>query len=116
MFVPVSEGPSTKRRGSSMNIHRERSFIATIVCALLVLFLGSAWGEGPPRHVEVPPGDLASAVQALAKQTGTEIIFQSDQLAGMRTRGVTGTLTVREAALRLLEGTPLTVIEDSSGA
>lgn len=69
-----------------------------------------------PKRIDVPAGDLATALQALARQSGVELVYQSDQLKGLRTKGVTGEFTPEDAVTKLLEGTPLTFRKDPSGA
>src|SRR5688572_20540628 len=68
------------------------------------------------KPITVPAGDLAAALETLGKQLGIDVIYPSEQVRGLRTRGITGTLDVQEAFSRLLEGTPLTFRRDPSGA
>ena len=91
-----------------------RRFIAIILgCSLALSALAFADEAG---LVIVPPGDLVTALDALAKQTGAEIVYSTEQLKGQRTRGVEGTLAARDAVEKLIEGTSLKVSTDSSGA
>ncbi len=69
------------------------------------------------RAVSVPAGDLIAALESLARQTDANLIYQPQQLRGLRTQGVSGTLTVLEAVKVLVRGTRLKVSFDvSSGA
>ena len=68
------------------------------------------------KPVNVPPGDLITALESLTKQTGAELIYQTIQLKGVRTKGVSGKLSAHDAVVKLLQGTPLTVRSDASGA
>src|SRR6185437_5471587 len=54
--------------------------------------------------------------KTFALQSGVELVYRSDELEGMHTRGVSGTLSAGEAVHKLIEGTPLTVKMDPSGA
>jgi iron complex outermembrane receptor protein len=68
------------------------------------------------QRIDIPPGDLAAALQSLARQSNIEIIYQTDQLKGLHTRGVSGPFSAREALRKLLEGTPLLLRTDPTGA
>lgn len=72
--------------------------------------------DEPAVIVDVPAGDLATAVETLRRQTGGEILFRADQLRGVRTEGVRGELDSNEALDTLLEGTGFSAERDSSGA
>src|SRR5262249_23770620 len=67
-------------------------------------------------RVTVPAGDLIQALESLANQADVDLIYQADQLKGLRTPGVSGTFTPQRAVIELLEGTPLTLREDITGA
>ena len=59
--------------------------------------------------VDIAPQALDQALQALARQTGVQIVFVTDIAAGRAAPAVNGTLTVREALGRLLQGSSLDV-------
>jgi iron complex outermembrane recepter protein len=61
------------------------------------------------RRVEIPAGELAHSLEELSRQLGIQILFDADQLAGMKSRGLSGLMTAREALDRLLAGTSLRV-------
>lgn len=65
-----------------------------------------------PKVVNVQAGELTDALETLAKQCGVDVIYPSSQLRGLRTQGVSGTLEVKEAFRKLIEGTPLTLKEE----
>ena len=89
---------------------RTRAMAAT----LSLLVWGHAFGDGP-RSVDVPPGDLTAALELLQKQSGVEIVYRPELLKGLRTDGVKGTLTSKDAVSRLLKGTSLKLRTDKSG-
>jgi iron complex outermembrane receptor protein len=68
------------------------------------------------KSFDVPAGDLIVALKTLARQSGVELVYRSEQLEGLQTKGVSGTLAPQEAVTKLLQGTPLTVKFDPSGA
>lgn len=71
---------------------------------------------GEPREISIPPGDLAPALESLAKESGLLLIFQPDDLRGVWTQGVSGWLSPEEAVEKLISGTALTMKTDSAGA
>ena len=90
-----------------------RSFIA-LACSVVGATSALA---AAPRQIDVAPGDLVTAIESLSRQADVEIVYQSEQLKGLRTAGVKGTLTTQEAVRKLLLGTRLQVRTDvTSGA
>lgn len=72
--------------------------------------------EAHEAAIDIPAGTLAEALNSLAKQTGADLVYRPDQVAGIKTRGVKGEFTTAEAIDRLLEGTQLQVSTSSGGA
>jgi len=54
---------------------------------------------------DVPPQELDSALTRVADQGGIRIFFTSAELAGIRSGGVSGTMTVEQALSQVLTGT-----------
>ncbi|HEY0685716.1 MAG TPA: TonB-dependent receptor [Steroidobacter sp.] len=69
-----------------------------------------------PRPVDIPAGELTSALQRLAEQSGAEFMYSADRLKGVHTNGVQGEYTAEQAVMKLLEGTNLKLIVGESGA
>ncbi|WP_330902724.1 TonB-dependent siderophore receptor, partial [Dyella sp.] len=55
----------------------------------------------------IPAQPLSSALMSLGKQANVQVLTSSDSVAGLRSQGATGHLTVEEALSRLLAGTQL---------
>jgi iron complex outermembrane receptor protein len=91
-----------------------RSAIIAMACALS--FSAYAMADSAKRAIHIPSGDLAAALELLAKQSGSDLVYRPDQVRGLKTRGVNGELSTEEAVTRLLEGTPLLLSVDSTGA
>src|SRR6202790_3933056 len=89
---------------------RAASFIA---CSMAFVSLAFA---DDLRPIHIPPGDLVTALETLARQSGTEIVYISEQVGAQHTRGVSGTLSARAALQTLLRGTAFKVTVDSTGA
>lgn len=66
--------------------------------------------------LDIPPGDLATALKQLAQETGVDLVYRPEHVQGVKTPGVRGEFQPREAIVRLLEGTPLTLSTDATGA
>lgn len=67
-------------------------------------------------RLDIPAGDLVSALDAYAKQSGTQLVYRADQLRGARTAGVRGETSATQALDRLLAGSGFSARRDPSGA
>lgn len=86
------------------------SLAATICSASLAM---SALADSP-TSVDVPPGDLAAALDVLAKQASANLVYEASKMQGLKTQGVSGHFTPREAVEKLLEGTSLRLSTDEA--
>ncbi|BGE86658.1 MULTISPECIES: TonB-dependent siderophore receptor [Methylosinus] len=92
--------------------------------ALASLMLGAAVGGGTPvtpaaasiapeeigglvATYHIPPGSMSSALNDLADSVGMHVAFEARLAQGLRTKGLTGRHSLREALDRLLAGTDL---------
>jgi len=88
---------------------RLRQALAAILLAWVVVSSGIALGAQPPSYdLKIDRQPLASALQALARQSGIQIIFFSKVTDGRESPAVQGHLTIDAALLRMLGGTHLT--------
>ncbi len=67
-------------------------------------------------RIDIPAGDLATALDAYVRQTGTQLVYRADQLKGARTRGVVGQFDAREGLDRVLRDSGFSAQRDASGA
>ena len=72
--------------------------------------------EAPSQRLDIPAGSLSGALDALSRQSGTQVVYPADQLRGVNTGGVQGTLTPDQALDRLLQGSGFTAKRGSTGA
>jgi iron complex outermembrane receptor protein len=93
--------------------HRVRAILGVAAGCLLA---SSAWCASEPRAISIPPGDLASALNAFARQYDVDVLYRYDQLKDARTEGVSGTMPADAAVKQLLQGTPFTIRREPSGA
>ncbi len=66
--------------------------------------------------ISIPAGDLHTALKALVRQTGAQLLYDRKSVEGLRTKGVRSAKTAEVAIKALLEGTALTMKTDASGA
>lgn len=91
----------------------KRSWLLAIACSLI----WSADAADAQRRVEVPAGDLLTAIEVLQQQSDVQVVYNDGDLRGLRTSGVQGTLTTQEAVRKLLEGTKLRLrLDQETGA
>ena len=90
-----------------------RSAAVVLTCSLSLTARAYA---ADPRPIDIPAGDLTTALESLARQSDVELVFRTEQLKGLKTHGVSGTLTPAQAVTKLLQGTSLVVRTDASGA
>ena len=88
---------------------------------LRVLFLSLACSaalaaQAQGIRIDIPAGDLASALDAYGRQTGTQLVYRADLLKGARTRGAQGQFDARDGLDRLLRDTGFRAQRDASGA
>ncbi|HEY5759336.1 MAG TPA: TonB-dependent receptor plug domain-containing protein, partial [Steroidobacter sp.] len=88
---------------------------AIAVAALAALAATAVRAETPPAQLfEIPAGELVRALEVLSRQIPVSLIYQPDQMRGVKTDGVSGVLTPREAVLQLLRGSTLQLSTDAS--
>ncbi len=90
-----------------------RPALLAVLCCLPALARAQS---DTAKRIDIPAGDLTTALHALATQSGTQFIYPADQLKGLTTNGVHGELSGSQALSRLLEGTGFVVQRDASGA
>jgi outer membrane receptor protein involved in Fe transport len=93
-----------------------RSFRNTVLALACSLSFAAYAQTDIVRPVSIPAGDLVTALDSLARQSGAQFIYQADQLRGLHTRGVSGSLSTDDALKRLLAGSGFVVHHDASGA
>ena len=88
---------------------------------LRVLFLALACSaalaaQAQGGRIDIPAGDLASALDAYASQSGTQLVYRADQLKGARSAGLKGQAASPQALDALLKGSGFHAQRDDSGA
>ena len=67
-------------------------------------------------RLTIPAGDLAGALDAYARQTGSQLVYRADQLKGARSQGLSAQTASPQALDALLKGTGFRAQRDPSGA
>lgn len=67
-------------------------------------------------RIALPAQPMASALEQVARQSGTDILFTRAAVARLRAPALTGDFDAETAVRRLIAGKPLTVTRDASGA
>ncbi|MBL8267909.1 TonB-dependent siderophore receptor [Steroidobacter sp.] len=83
------------------------------MCALAI----SAHAAADTRsHLNLPAGELVSALKALAQQSDVDLVYEPEQLRRIHTNGVKGEYTAQEAVAILLKATAFRVYLAPGGA
>jgi hypothetical protein len=88
-----------------MYMNTRKTPITILVALISALCISASACAVEPRIINIPPGELATALETVARQADVELIFQPDRLKGLHTGGVVGMMTAQQAAEKLLEGT-----------
>lgn len=90
--------------------------LAVALCVLAPV-IGAASTPPPRKRFEIPAAEAIQALRQFAAQSGLQVIYSGDAIAGVRTSGIKGEYSPREALERMLAATALAVREDpASGA
>ena len=89
-----------------------KRMLAGTACALAL----ATGAMAQDRQFNIAAGDLKAALDAYIAQTGDQLIFRPEDVAGRRTQGVSGKVSSVDALERVLAGTGLSVHRDASGA
>ncbi|MBK1687580.1 TonB-dependent receptor [Rubrivivax gelatinosus] len=100
-----------KNRGAVSGAPRRRAVALAAHLALAAVLAGAAAlpahaqaGSAAAVQADVPPGPLAQALNRFALQAGVALVVDAGQIAGLRSPGLSGAVTVEEGFARLLEG------------
>jgi iron complex outermembrane recepter protein len=82
---------------------------AAVACLSIVGFSHADDAKAAIRQpTNIPAQGLGAALRALAKERNFQIVYATQEIAKLRTRGIVGELTTTEALEQLLSGTGLT--------
>ncbi len=81
-------------------------------CAIALLLATGVFA----KEFNIPGGDLKTALDAYAAQSGVELIYLDDHISQARTNGVKGELSPTDALSKILTGTGFVTRRNASGA
>ena len=87
-----------------------------VLAGTLAALAFCACAQAQTRSFEIPSGDLRSALEAYAAQSGVQLVYKIEDVRGLSTKGVKKSASSEEVLQNLLEGTPLKVRRDAAGA
>jgi iron complex outermembrane recepter protein len=90
-----------------------RAVLFVLYSALFAIHCANA---DTPKHIDIAAGDLSQALLEFSKQYGVDLVYRPEQVYGLKTQGAHGDLNTEQAVKQLLQGTPLRLRTDSSGA
>jgi len=89
-----------------------KALVLLMALLLLPMALSTAASSQTPERryaFNIGPSAMTDGIKGVEALTGIALIYSPDQIEGLRTRGVTGNLTIEEALQRLIEATPLAI-------
>ena len=89
-----------------------RRSTAGMACALVA----SVSAHAQTREFNIAGGELKTALEAYVLQSGVQLVYRSDDIQGLRSKGATGKLSVEGALDVLLDGTSLKVRREPGNA
>ena len=98
--------PQTRRTPLALAVQRptlHRTLFTSVL--LTATLLGSSMANAAPVKVSIPVQPLSSALTELGMQTNLQILYSPDQVAGIKSRAVSGSLEPSQALSELLKGT-----------
>ena len=90
--------------------------VRTLLLAACIAFSSVHAAQADPRPFDIRSQDLGSALSEFARQSGQEILFAPELVAGKVSVALRGTLEPLDALKALLEGTGLTFRRTPGGA
>src|ERR1700761_8952431 len=80
--------------------------------AAAIALLASTNAHAQVKSFDVPAEDAVKAIPEFARQAGIEILVPANQLRGIRTPAIKGSIELHAALNRLLSGTGISIVSD----
>ncbi|MEN3748015.1 TonB-dependent receptor [Sphingomonas sp. HF-S3] len=90
--------------------------LALTLSTLAMASTAEAQGQARRVRIAIAAQPMDRAIEQLARQSGTDILFTRAAVAGLNAPALSGELDAETALRRLVAGTPLSVVRDSAGA
>jgi iron complex outermembrane recepter protein len=98
-----------------MNRTRSGSIRARLALGAAIYALCTGWAFAQSAALSLPEQPLGQSLKEIARQTGTNILFTPETVAGRRAHVLNGTMDAQEAVKSLVQGTDLESVSDGSG-
>src|SRR5688572_8891720 len=85
-----------------------RVALAAMLAALVLLSPAQVCAQTSLHEYNIPAGDLGEALRAFGAASNTQILFAPEVVAGRRSQGISGRLSLEAAMNSLLANTSLT--------
>ena len=99
--------PTRTLWGRRVLLRAAASVVALTLCIIVAAIAADVLAP-LKKTTNIPAQSLGAALQELARERGFQIVYVSEDVNSLRTRGAVGDLTPTEALQKLLEGTGLT--------
>jgi hypothetical protein len=107
----MASSPGARGKTNTMKPSRPlRVLLLSLACSAALA------AQAQTARLDIPAGDLASALDAYARQTGTQLVYRADQLKGARSAGLSGQAASPQSLDALLKGSGFRAQRDASGA
>ena len=85
----MASNPGARGKTNTMKPSRPlRVLLLSLACSAALA------AQAQTARLDIPAGDLASALDAYARQTGTQLVYRADQLKGARSAGLSGQASI----------------------
>ncbi len=88
---------------------RLKAALTFVMC--IIICPGRVWAT----NIDIPAGELSTALDAYSAETGIHLLYADDTVRGLRSGGVRGNIVADVALTRLLSGTGLVIHRHGSG-
>ena len=86
-----------------------------LVAGVAIAALGAGFARAQQTDISAPAQPLSQTLKDISRQTGDNILFTPDSVAGLRAPALSGNMTSLDAVTRALSGTDLEAVPDGSG-
>ena len=90
--------------------------LALTLSTLAMATAAEAQGQARRVRIAIAAQPMDRALEQLARQSGSDILFTRDAVAQLRAPALSGEFDAETALRRLIAGKPLTVVRDGAGA
>jgi TonB-dependent receptor len=95
---------------------RQLPSVDKLVITCLLAACLDARAQSPAREFNIPAGDMKTAIDMYATQSGVQLVYRVAEVEGLAGQAVSGKMAPEAALSRLLAGTPLRVVRDGANA